>query len=242
MSTTPPPVSSSATEIASWIRTESSLQSVSATVQNGVVTELRAVNPGETTPRLPSRAAPRLTHPQKRTGDRLETVTWEAAIREIGDKMKAIRAQGSETAFLAGARMGTDSLGGLRAMATQFVLGPASLHSHLADHGAPWIRAAELVIGHPVALQADVARAHYAVLLGANQAAQGWGPLQAAPGMERELANARKVKSNKLIAVDARKTPIAAGADLHMAIRPGTELYFLLGMTRLPRRRSRWRR
>lgn len=232
MSTKPPPVSSSATEIATWIRTESSLQSVSATVQNGAVIELKAANLGEATPRRPSRTAPRLTHPQKRSGDRLETVSWEAAIREIGDTMKSIRAQGSETAFLAGARMGTDSLGSLRAMATQFVLGPASLHSHLADHGAPWIRAAELVIGHPVALQADVSRAHYAVLLGSNQPTQGWGPLQASPGMDRELAQARKVKSNKLIAVDARKTPMAEGADLHMAIRPGTELYFLLGMTR----------
>lgn len=226
-----PPASPTATETVTWLRSEGSLQSVVATVEHGAVTALRAARAGEPAPRLPA-SPERLTVPQRRTGDRLEPVSWEVAIREIGAAMKAIHGRGGETAWLAGARLGTDSLASIRALATPFALGTASLHSHLADHGAPAIRAAELVIGHPVVLQADVARAHYAVLLGANQQAAGWGPLQAAPAMESELAHARKVKSNKLIAVDPRRTPLAAGADLHMPIRPGTELYFLLGMIR----------
>ena len=217
-------------ETPTWTRDDSHLQPVLATVDAGRIVALRATGPGPE-PRLPT-DGPRLTRPRRRTGDRWEDISWDAALREIGDRMRAIRAQGTETAMLAGARVGTDSFATVRAMAMQLALGPITLHTHLADWGAPLIRAAELVIGHPVALQADVARAHYAVLLGANQAVAGWAPLQSSPGMERELAMARKVKSTKLVAVDARKTPLAAGADLHLAIRPGTELYFLLGMTR----------
>ncbi len=203
---------------------------VQATVEDGAVVRLVPVRPGPT-PRLPAARA-RLLKPQRRVGDRLEDVSWDGAIREIGDRLRTIRSQGSETAMLAGARLGTDSAGSVRAMAVQMALGPASLHSHLADHGAPWIRAAELVLGHPVALQADVARAHYAVLFGANQVVAGWGPLEAAPGMEAELTMARKVRGTKLVTAGARKTPLAAGADQHLAIRPGTELWFLLGLIR----------
>lgn len=228
MSSVMPPNNSIA--VHTWSRTDAHLQMVQATVEHGAVTQLVATGPGPA-PRLP-RSRTRLLTPQKRSGDRLEAVTWEAAIREIGDRMRTLKAQGSETAMLAGARLGTDSMASVRAMAMQMALGPASLHSHLADHGAPWVRAAELVVGHPVALQADVSRAHYAVAFGGAQDVADWGPLQVAPGMEQELAMARKGKSAKLVTVGARRTPFAAGADQHLAIRPGTELWFLLGMTR----------
>jgi len=217
-------------EAVTWSRSDTQMQIGTATIEGGGVTHLEPLAPGPD-PALPSRR-PRLLSPQKRVGDRLESVSWEAAIREIGERMRALKAQGSDTAMLAGPRMGTDSYASVRAMATQFAMGPACLHTHLADHGAPWVRAAELVIGHPVALQADVARAHYAVVFGANQSVAGWGPLQVAPGLDTEIAMARKVKSTKLIAAGSVKTPLAASADQALSIRPGTELWFLLGMTR----------
>ncbi len=221
----------SAPETPTWTRSDAHFQPVLARVEGGAVTSVSAVIPGAPPATLPASRA-RLLRPQKRVGARLEDVSWEAAIREIGDRMRAIRAQGGETATLAGARIATDSSAVVRILATQMALGAASLHTHLADHGGPMVRASELVVGHPVLLQADVARAHYAVLMGSNQSTAGWGPLQVAPGMERELAQARKVKSNKLIAVDARRPALAQGADQHLPIRPGTDLYFLLGMSR----------
>ena len=87
-----------------------------------------------------------------------------------------------------------------------------------------------LVLGHAVALQRDVGRAHYVLLLGANQEAEGWGPMQAGRNHTADLAFSRKTKGTKVIAVDPRRTPVAAAADQHIAIRPGTELFFVLGM------------
>lgn len=214
-----------------WTRSDAHLQPALATLEGARVTSLEPVTAGAPRVRLPARK-PRITQPQRRVGDRLEGVTWEEAIREIGDRMRAIRSQQADTAILAGARLATDSAAMVRTLATQMALGPACLHTYLADFGAPLIRAAELVIGHPVMLQADVARAHYAVLMGANQSVAGWGPMQVAPGMERELALARKVKSNKLISIDPRRPTLAQGSDQHLPIRPGTDLYFLMGMSR----------
>ena len=214
-----------------WTRSDAHQQSVLATLTGTRVSSIEPVTQGGPRSQLPA-LKPRLGKPMRRSGDRLEEISWEAAVREIGDRMRSIRSQQAETAILAGARVATDSAAMVRTLATQLALGPACLHTHLADFGAPLVRAAELVIGHPVLLQADVARAHYAVLMGANQSAAGWGPMQVAPGMERELAQARKVKSNKLISIDPRKPALARGSDQHLPIRPGTDLYCLLGMCR----------
>jgi anaerobic selenocysteine-containing dehydrogenase len=70
------------------------------------------------------------------------------------------------------------------------------------------------------------------LLLGADPHARGWGPLQQGQGLGADLAHSRKTKSTKVVAVDARRTPMAAAADLHLPILPGTELFFVLGMIR----------
>ncbi|MDP2317021.1 MAG: molybdopterin-dependent oxidoreductase [Pseudomonadota bacterium] len=174
----------------------------------------------------------RILRPKKRVGDRFEEVSWEQATREIGAKLKEIRKQSGPRAIglYAGAPVGLDSRGLTRTIATSLGLGTPNLYSPLSTRGGPWLRATELVVGHAAALQRDVGRAHYVVLLGANQEAEGWGPLQAGRNLGADLAFSRKTKGTKVVAVDPRRTPLAAGADLHLAIRPGTELYFVLGM------------
>lgn len=176
----------------------------------------------------------RLTRPRRRVGDRWEEVDWSTAIREIGGALKQIRRQSGPRSIgtYAGAAMGLDSHGAVRTAAWSLATGSPGLYSAFADHGAAWVRAAELVLGHPVALQSDLGRAHYAVLLGANQADQGWGPLQLGREHEAGLAHARKTKGGKLVALDPRRPPLAAGADIHLRVRPGTELWFVLGMVR----------
>lgn len=177
----------------------------------------------------------RLLRPRRRTATGWEEVSWDVAIKEIGGKLKELRKAGgpNSIATYAGAPVGLNAAGTARTLAWTLGLGSARLFSPLATRGGPWVRAAELVLGHPVALQGDVGRAHFVILLGANQEAQGWGPMQAGRNHTAELAFSRKTKGTKVIAVDPRRTPLAAGADQHLAIRPGTELFFVLGMIEL---------
>lgn len=174
----------------------------------------------------------RLRRPRRRTPTGWEEVEWSVAITEIGASLKAIRSQSgaSSIGLWAGAPVGTNSQGLTRTLAFALGLGTPKLYSPLSTWGGPWVRAAELMLGHPVALQGDIGRAHYVLLLGANQAATGWGPLQAGRNHAADLVFSRKTKGTKVVAADARSTVGATGADLHLKIRPGTELFLLLGI------------
>jgi anaerobic selenocysteine-containing dehydrogenase len=231
-----------AAEHATWCRLNECMAGLVATVEGGRIVALRA-DPDNVTGRhgtcglctASAGAAEdprRLLRPKKRVGDRFEEVSWEQAISEIGAKLKEIRKQSGPRAIgmYAGAPVGLDSRGLARTIATSLGLGTPNLYSPLSTRGGPWLRAVELVVGHAAALQRDVGRAHYVVLLGANQEAEGWGPLQAGRNLASDLAFSRKTKGTKVVAVDPRRTPLAAGADQHLAIRPGTELFFVLGM------------
>ncbi len=178
--------------------------------------------------------ARRILRPRRRVGDAWQEATWDEALTDIAARWKAIRARGGAGAVgvHAGAPVGLDSKGLVRTLAFALQQGTSNLYSPLPTLGGPWVRACELVLGHPVALQSDVGRAHYVVLLGANQEAQGWGPLQSGRNLAADLAFSRRTKGTKLIAVDPRRTALAATADQHHRVLPGTELWFVLGMVR----------
>ncbi len=231
-----------AEEHGTWCRLSECMAGLLATVEGGKITGLRA-DPdnvmgrhgtcGLCTASAGAAADPRrILHPRKREGTRWVDVPWDTAMEEIGGKLKQLRRQSGPRALslYAGAPVGLSSNGVVRTLAMALGLGTPNLYSPLSQRGGPWLRATELVVGHAAALQADVGRAHYVVLLGANQEAEGWGPMQAGRNLAADLAFSRKTKGTKVVAVDARKTPLAAGADIHLPIRPGTELFFVLGM------------
>lgn len=181
-----------------------------------------------------SRDPRRLLQPQKRGSRGWEVISWEQALDEIASRLKAIRrARGAESLGIytgIPAMVSTRTL--VRSVATGVAWGTPHVFGPLSHGGAPWLRAAELVLGHPVALQGDLGRAHHVVLLGANQEAQGWGPLQGGRSHAADLAFSRKTKGTKVVTVDPRRTPEAARADVHLSILPGTELFFVLGLIR----------
>lgn len=174
----------------------------------------------------------RILRPRRREGSAWAEASWDDAIRDIAARLRAIRAQTgpSSIGLYAGAPVATSAATSARVAALGWALGTPHLYSPLAARGGPWLRAAEQVLGHPVPLQHDVGRAHYTLLLGANQEAQGFGPLQHGRRHGADLAHARAAKKAKVAAVDPRRTPLAASADVHLRARPGTELWVLLGL------------
>jgi formate dehydrogenase len=176
----------------------------------------------------------RLRTPRKRVGAQLVEASWDEALSDIAARIKAARSKGGPRALglYAGAPAGTNTAAVPRLLATALGWGTPNLYTPLSTRGGPWLRACELVLGHPAALQSDVGRAHYVLLLGANAEAAGWGPMQAGRNLSADLTFSRKTKGTKVIAADARRTALAAGADAHLPVRPGTELFLLLGMIR----------
>ncbi len=226
--------------VATWCRLSECAASLLAEVDDARITRL-STDPdgpmGRGAPcgictHVPDLHTGRILRPRRRIGDRWEETSWEVAIREIGAQLKEIRKQSGVRAIgtLAGTPVGLSSASTIRTLAWTVALGSPNLYSYLSSHGAGWLRATELVLGRALPLQSDIGRAHYVLLLGANQEAQGWGPLQGGRELGAELAHARKSRGAKVVAADPRRTPLAAGADLHLAIRPGTELFLVLGM------------
>ena len=236
-------------EVRSWCRAGCGT-AVVATVEDGVIRGMRddpesplgrsMVPSAVTCDHRPHAAADprRLLRPRKRVGSpgegRWEELSWEQATREIAGRLKDLRRQSgpSSLALLAGRPVGDDLRGALRTLGGALAWGTPHLYTPLAEAGGPWLQAAQGVIGRVSPLQGDIGRAHYVLLLSADPHARGWGPLQQGQGLGADLAHSRKTKSTKVIAVDARRTQMAAAADLHLSILPGTELFFVLGMIR----------
>lgn len=176
----------------------------------------------------------RFTQPMKRTKEGLKAVSWEQANTEIGSALKAIRKSHGTDALgvFAGAPLAANPLGACRTAAFALGLGTPHFYSTLALHGAPQLIAAEKMLGTPLALQADVGRAHYTILLGdCDQDVAGWGPLQNGTIHTQALKHIQRMRrSAKLVAVGSRKTALAESADQSVSIRPGTETAFLLGL------------
>ena len=176
--------------------------------------------------------ADRITEPLRREGDRLVPCTWDEALGAIAGTLKKLRSGNPRSlAVYAGGGLAHDHRGALRTAAFALGTGTPNLFSPLCLHGAPKLRAAELVLGAPLPLQADVGRSHYTILLGANQGLEQWGPLQSGTVHRQAMDYFRKRrKGTRLVTVSPLRTELSDSADQHVSIRPGTELFYLLGL------------
>ena len=172
--------------------------------------------------------------PLKRTDNGFVAASWEEALQSIGTKLKKLRkTHGADSiGVFGGPDLGGNSTGAIRTAAFALGIGSPHLYTDLHLHGASQLTAAEQMLGLPMALQADVGRAHYTVLLGScDQNHMGWGPLQSTTIHTQALRHIQRMRrSAKLVAVGPRKTDFAEEADDYVQIRPGTETAFLLGL------------
>jgi anaerobic selenocysteine-containing dehydrogenase len=168
----------------------------------------------------------RLTTPLRRCADgSYEAVDWDTAIREIASRLQEIVDQyGGKTLALYGGGGQGNHAGGSYATALVRALGSRVNFNALAQEktGDFWVNG--YLFGSQVCHTAeDIHHCDLLLVIGANpRMAHGF------PNARGQLNDIRKDPSRKLVVVDPRRTETAEAADLHLALRPGTDA-FLMG-------------
>lgn len=171
----------------------------------------------------------RIARPQKRQPDgSMVDISWDLAIEEIGARLRDTLGQhGPDSlAFLGiggqGVQMGVFfGLAALLGSGSRWwfnALGQEKTQRALVDQ---WMVGAS---GDAMSV-AHLDQSAYAIIMGSN-------PQISQRGVEpsKELRAFAKDPNRTLVVVDPRATETARNADLHVAIRPGTDALFLLGM------------
>ncbi len=175
----------------------------------------------------------RLLTPLRRAGDAWQDVSWDVALDGAAASLRAVAETHGARAL--GCLLGSPGAAVPRTAVRTAALGvhwdTPHLYGPLAERGgAAWAEACAWVVGRPCALQSDVGRAHYVLLLGANHEAEGWGPLQAGTHHGAALAHGRKTRHTRVAIADPRTPAHVEPGDVHLRLRPGTEVFLLLGM------------
>ncbi len=172
----------------------------------------------------------RLHRPLRRRNGDWEEIGWDEALREAGERLVAVqRAHGADAV---GAYLGNPNVhhfghaaylpGLLRRLRSRNIYSASSVDQWPHQLVAWAMYGHQLLIGLP-----DVDRTDWMLVIGANPVASN-GSLMTAPGIERRLE--ALAARGRLVVVDPRRTETAEIASEHIAIRPGADLWFLLGL------------
>jgi anaerobic selenocysteine-containing dehydrogenase len=169
----------------------------------------------------------RLTHPLKRVGDKFERISWNQAVDEISDKLKSIldKHGPKSLAYMGGGGQGCHFEA---AFGVRLIRGLGS-HYHYNALGQEltgsywvWGRALgrqNLIVG-PDHHNTDM-------LL-----AVGWNGMMShqMPQARKFLTRFAKNPDKLLVVIDPRQSETAKIADIHLAVRPGTDALFTRAM------------
>eukprot|EP01041_Mallomonas_annulata_P040249 gene40249-64108_t len=108
-------------------------------------------------------------------------------------------------------------------------LGTRNMFSASSVDQVPKMLSVGLVFGSWLSVPVpDIERADFLLIIGANPMVSN-GSLWTVPDF-RGKAKALRARGGKLVVVDPRRTETAAVVDQHHFIRPGADVYFLLGL------------
>jgi formate dehydrogenase len=175
----------------------------------------------------------RLLHPIRRGTSGWERVTWDTATTEIGQKLRAIRDAHGPRAIATYWGNAADSVSISLANTFCHAFGSPNSFNVLSleytDRGAV---AARVLGNENLILQPDAGRAKFALLLGTNPlVTNGMTLLQRRPRIAADIKAIQR-GGGKVVVVDPRRTETVKVADEHVPIRPGTDLFLLVGMIR----------
>src|SRR6266404_1552405 len=176
----------------------------------------------------------RLRRPVRRTASgAFEGIRWDDAVERVARRLGETRAAHGTDAigFYSGNPTGNNH--GALMMLGSFTkaLGTRNRYSAGSQDANPRVVTSYELYGSALAIPVpDVDRADYFLCLGANPIVSN-GSVMTAPDMKRRLRAVRE-RGGKVVVVDPRRTETAKEADEHVAIRPGGDAAFLLGMVR----------
>jgi len=173
----------------------------------------------------------RLRQPLIKRDGQFVPATWEEAFAEIERRLPLIAAQhGRDAIGLSLGNPAAHKIGLLlygpklfRAIGTRNVFSASTLDQ------MPRHLSSGLLFGHMFSVPVpDIVRTDYLLMLGANPMASN-GSMWTVPDF-RGKAKALRARGGKLVVIDPRRTESAALADEHHFIRPGADVFLLLGM------------
>jgi anaerobic selenocysteine-containing dehydrogenase len=169
----------------------------------------------------------RITTPQKRVGDRWQSVSWEQAIGEIGARLREIRVRhGADSiAHLVGSAGGANVLAPLYRNAFYQALGSRRMYGTGTCDTTNKFRVCEDMYGSPFQLgYPDIEKTEFLLVLGANPAVSG-NTLYHLPYAVKRL-KAIGERGGRVVFINPRRIESAQAGE-HLFIRPDTDLYFL---------------
>jgi anaerobic selenocysteine-containing dehydrogenase len=173
-------------------------------------------------------ARDRLSAPLRRRPDgTFEEIDWDTAIREVAERLGAIRDEhGGETIFYYGGGGQGNHLGGAYAASTRAAFGVRYMSNALAQEktGESWVDAQ--LFGRPRChTTPDFEHAEVAMFVGKNP----WHS-HGFPRSRIVLKQIAKDPDRSLIVIDPRRTKTAAMADFHLQVRPGMDAFCLAAL------------
>lgn len=171
----------------------------------------------------------RLRHPLRRVGDRFERVSWEEALRGIGEKVRRLRAdRGPDAiAMYVGTAAGFGVLHPIFAQGFMTGVGSRSMYASATQDCANKFAVSRHVYGFPFTLTfPDLENTGCLIVVGANPVISKWSFLQVPNPMQhlREI----EARGGRIFVVDPRRTETAKVAGEHVFIRPDTDVFFFL--------------
>jgi anaerobic selenocysteine-containing dehydrogenase len=167
----------------------------------------------------------RITSPLRRRPDgTFEAIDWETAIREVAARLGAVRdTHGGDAIFYYGGGGQGNHLPAAYATATRRALGVRYRSSALAQEktGEFWV--SDRMMGS--ATRADFEHCDVGLFLGKNP----WHS-HSIPRARVTLKEIAQDPARTLIVVDPRRTETAELADIHLAVRPGTDAWLLVAL------------
>jgi anaerobic selenocysteine-containing dehydrogenase len=172
--------------------------------------------------------AQRVQSPLRRRSDgTFEVVSWDAALAEIGGRLRAIVARTPQAFALVGGGGQGNHLDLPHASALRLALGSPWWFNALGQEKTQHPLVDKWLFDAPPEawLEADIEHSEYVVLLGTNPALSNRGR-----NATQYLKALHDAPDRTLVVVDPRRSETAARADVHLALRPGSDVFLLLGM------------
>jgi anaerobic selenocysteine-containing dehydrogenase len=173
----------------------------------------------------------RLRAPVRRTASGWEPVTWDAALSEIGARLREIRARHGRdaVAFYVGNPVAHSHRAALGSQLLTMALGSRNRFDPNSQDSNPRLFACMQVYGDALALPVpDIDRTQHLLVLGANPAASNGS--QMGLGDVRARLRAIRERGGRVVLVDPRRTETMSWATEHHFIRPGGDAALLLAM------------